>query len=515
MQKVIERIRLLSPVHQQDVYSVVAGVPTLKHQFQVDNEAERSSHLSDFERYAGYTIPSAFPPEGTVGSEEVQYDFQSLGAQLVENLTNKIMLALFHPSRPFFKIEEDSVESTTSSGELQKELSEIEKKGIREFAKKGGRVACTGAVQQLVITGNTLLHMPANEQYRYFSFRDYNAKWDSFNKLVSCILREEKDVVTLEDDIASVVMARGKKKTDTVSVYTGIIRIKMGYYLVWQEVEDYEILSDRYGVYSEETLPYRPQRWNVMPNRQAGVGVVENMSGDFHMLSSLAATDIDIMALITDVKTLVNPSPRTKLENLVNSPSGAYVPGHKDDIHSHVHNIGTQATYVDTKTQQVAARLGQVFLMTSSMIRDAERVTAEEIRLIAQQLDQAHAGPYGRVARSLQEPIARDLVATVAPQYSKAAISIITGLESVSRLSELDSVRGFLADMQAVTNVPPVLLGWLNLQAIANKFASGWGVAGDNLVFSEKEKAANDEQMIKLQGVAEAAAERGRTLGAQ
>jgi len=60
--------------------------------------------LTRCEKYSAFTLPTIITPQGyNEELEELQTDFQSVGAQGVNNLANKLMLALFAPSRPFFR----------------------------------------------------------------------------------------------------------------------------------------------------------------------------------------------------------------------------------------------------------------------------------------------------------------------------------------------------------------------------------------------------------------------------
>jgi hypothetical protein len=57
------------------------------------------------ERYAALTINKVCLPEGfNAESTDQTHDYQSAGAQGTNHLTNKVMLALFAPSRPFFRV---------------------------------------------------------------------------------------------------------------------------------------------------------------------------------------------------------------------------------------------------------------------------------------------------------------------------------------------------------------------------------------------------------------------------
>ncbi|WP_265102931.1 portal protein, partial [Acinetobacter baumannii] len=62
--------------------------------------------------------------------------------------------------------------------------------------------------------------------------------------------------------------------------------------------------------------------------------------------------------------------------------------------------------YIDTVATKYVNRIGKGFLLSSSIVRDAERVTAEEIRMQANELETSLGGVYSRLAVDFQKPMA-------------------------------------------------------------------------------------------------------------
>src|SRR5690606_15742497 len=76
-----------------------------------------------------------------------------------------------------------------------------------------------------------------------------------------------------------------------------------------------------------------------------------------------------------------NPAGITRPEDVTMSANGAVIPAGKEDMFLIYANIGQQLSTVQSIRADVARRIGQGFLMNSAVTRDAERVTAEEIRI--------------------------------------------------------------------------------------------------------------------------------------
>ena len=71
-----------------------------------------------WEQYAAFTLPRLFTSENwDEDTDELAHDWQAVGAQAVNHLTNKVMLALFAPSRPFMRLEADGTWLAEVSGQ--------------------------------------------------------------------------------------------------------------------------------------------------------------------------------------------------------------------------------------------------------------------------------------------------------------------------------------------------------------------------------------------------------------
>ena len=71
-------------------------------------------------------------------------------------------------------------------------------------------------------------------------------------------------------------------------------------------------------------------------------------------------------------------------------------------------------------------RLGAAFLLNTAVTRDAERVTAQEIRMQAQELESSLGGVYSRLANELQLPLAKRLLQEIDEVFKDNFNEIIT-----------------------------------------------------------------------------------------
>lgn len=482
----------------------------LKKEFQ-SGESKREETLTRCERYAGWTLPMIFPDDPLMEYDEMQNDYQSVGAAAVTNLSNKIMMALFQPSKPFFRMQltqsqkEQVIETGLSQAEVDASLAQTERDAMRELDKINARVVMNDMVQQLIVTGNSLLFMPNEDMMQVYSLRDYTIQRDLRGTAVKIVIRETKAVAGLSGELAAMAMAEGYNDLDDISLYTGIVLTSENKYLVWQELEDICYCHKRVGIYQKDNLPWIPLTWNLARGKDYGTGLVENYAGDFHTLSTLAEAILDYTTVITDVKNLVNPTGMTDVREITEAASGAYVHGRQEDLFAYTASgeMGNAADFLDRRFAAVERRIGAAFLLNSAVTRDAERVTAEEIRMQAHELESSLGGVYSRLATELQLPLAKRLLRKLDATFKDIEPVIVTGFESLSRNSELDNFRMFMSDLAGMADLPEQVLARLKFADVIAVLGAGHGV--DYKKFLKDEDQVQKEQTAKMQAQAQAA----------
>lgn len=481
----------------------------LKSQFQNANYS-RESTLNRAERYAGWTLPSIFPDDPLNEYDELQHDYQSLGAQAVNNLANKMMMALFPPSKPFFRMDlsdeqkaEIADEGELDEAKLDEVLAQQERAGMKIFNKRSGRVVQHEVMTNLIIVGNTCLYIPLDEKMQNYSLRDFTVLRDLRGNLVKGVIRETKSIEALSEELAAIAIAEGGyADEDVVELYTCIRRISKDKFIVWQELEDLCYCHTEVGLYSEKNLPWIFLTWKLARNKDYGTGLVEDYSGDFHTLSTLAEAGLDFVTLLTDVKTLVNPTGMTNVREINEAPSGAYVLGREEDLFTHSPNVQSNADFIDKKFVEVARRIAVAFLIQTAVTRQAERVTAEEIRQTAQELEGSLGGIYSRLAEELQNPLAVRIIAGLDPAFKNIEPLIVTGLESLSRSSELDRLRAFFSDLVALSDVPPEVEDRIDYGSLIAVLGAGHGVDYAKLLLSEEKVKEKREERARREAQA-------------
>lgn len=190
------------------------------------------------------------------------------------------------------------------------------------------------------------------------------------------------------------------------------------------------------------------------------------------------------------------------------SENGAALPGNEKDITPLTPGTGNNLQIITSVLESYVRRIGQGFLLASAVTRDAERVTAQEIRMQATELETSLGGAYSRIAVELQTPIAIWLLEEIDLKIDGKAInlSIVTGLDALSRSGDLDALRQAMVDINTVNTLPPQAQDWLNLGAIYSTIMNGHGLPSGKYV--------KDAQTVAQEQQARAAAEQQQQINA-
>jgi len=206
------------------------------------------------------------------------------------------------------------------------------------------------------------------------------------------------------------------------------------------------------SVHAEETLPWFHTRWKHVSGSAYGTGYVEEYLGDLTSLEGLSQAVVEGSAAIARILFLTNPNGMTKPRILEEAPNGAVRTGRAEDITVMQADKAADLAVAQSTIRDIRDRLGFAFLLNSSVARDAERVTAEEIRFIAQELDDQLGGAHAMLGQEFQRPLAMRLIDKLQaqgriPKVSSKAIQmkVVTGVEALGRAHELNRIRTFIS----------------------------------------------------------------------
>lgn len=467
--------------------------------------ADVSGLLSRAEKYAKLTIPALFPEEShKTNHAELQYDWQGLGARGVNNLANKLMLTMFPPGRPFFRLEitdsklAQDVKLAAKEAEVAETLAVAERKGIRAFeAVPGSRATLLQTLKQLITTGNGALEFGQDSLIAH-TLRSYRVRRNMSGEPVEILICQE----TTRGALVPALLPYCTSASDNTKVrlFRWYTKVGKRWDLV-QYLDETKLPQKFDGRYSERTMPLKVLVWELQPGEDYGIGHVEQNVGDLAILSTLSQAEVDMALQAAQFRWLANPAGQTRVEDFETSENGACLPGSKEDLSIVSASRAAELAQVAQSIGARAQNISQAFLLNTSMTRQAERVTAEEIRMQMQELETALGGTYSRLGQDLQYSVARWAVDLVDEELRKAKLApvIITGLDGLSRNMEADQLRGFLRDVSGIVAMPPEILGRLRVENIVAKLAAGWGLSAKDYVVPDEEYQAAQQQQYNQQ----------------
>jgi len=481
-------------------------------------EADRDPYIRRARAAADLTIPFLVPPNSAGGSTEYNQPFQSIGARGVNNLSSKLLLALLPPNSPFFRLVIDKYELDKASEgeaqdpnlktELEKALSEVERAVQAEVETSAIRVGVFEALKQLIVAGNTLLYVPDKGGLRVFNLDRYTCKRDPMGNVQSIIVKESVDPDVLPVSVKEQIEEAGEQVTTSthnqksVDVYTAIYRDEKKW-VVRQEVADINI-AEAEGEYPLDKNPWMPLRYTRIENENYGRGFIEEYMGDLTSLEGLTQAIVEASAAAAKVLFLVNPNGTTRPRILATSPNGAIVSGNAQDVTVLQMEKFADLRVAQETVEQIKERLGFAFLMNSSIQRSGERVTAEEIRYMAQELEDVLGGVYSILAQEFQMPLVNRLMDRMGkagrlPELPKKIIktTIVTGLEALGRGHDLNKLDSFVAGASQLLGEQ--FTSHVNIADYLKRRATSLGIDAEGLIKSEEELQQEQEQAQQQQ----------------
>lgn len=485
-------------------------------------DAKRQGLLTRCERYAALTLPSVCPDDSyDEGSDELSLSLNSIGAQAVNGLVNKMMLAMFAPSRPFMKFDLPVSEKNKilkalklDESEFREEMAIAEKEAIRHLDAVGARPKLYDLFAHLIVTGNAL-KLTEEDNIRIIGIKDFVSRRNNKGQVIELIMRECVAVDELDDELQEYAVTQQHTHDQDVN-YFRWWQWNGKNYIERQFLNDTEIPLAKYrGQYKKEDMPAQHHTWRLTDKRNYGIGQVEDYIGDFEGLDQLTEAEVNGAILASEFRWLANPGGMTRPEDLQRSRNGDVVPGSEGDIFlvAAGREVAAAIQVVSVSAEKYVRRIGIGFLLSGAVQRDAERVTAEEVRLMANELETGLGGIYSRLALDLQLPLAYWLMGRIDSAVFKGSDFkpvIVTGLDALSRNGDLEAMQLFLGDVVNITTMPPEVQQYLKLDSIFSALAAGRGLRANDFINKQSvvdERNAAAQQAAEQDAIKQAAVE--------
>lgn len=469
-------------------------------------EEDRQPYLDRARECAKRTLPMLIPPDNAGKHTEYPTPFQSLGARGINNLASKLMIALLPPNSPFFRLfMEESVlaemegEDPELRSKVLEALGKMERKTMKSIETSNIRPTSFISLKHLLVAGNVLLHIPSKDEMRLYPLSRFVVKRDPSGTVLETIALDVASPLTLSEEVREACQVQEPKdgKEENVEIYTYLYR-EGNQWKTYQEINGLPV-PDSEGSYALDKCPFICLRYTKIDGENYSRSYAEELLGDLISLDDLMKAIVEGSLAAARVLFLVRPNSTTKIKTLTDAPNGAFVNGEED--HVKALQLGKFADFrtADSVIQRLEQRLSYAFLMNGAMQRDAERVTAEEIRMNAAELEDALGGLYSILSQEYQLPLVKRLMQTLQrsgdlPQLPKGAVqpAIVTGLEALGRGHDLNKLNVMLQQLSPLG--PDVLMKYLNIGDYIRRVGTNLGIDMEGLIRSKEEIEAMEQQ---------------------
>lgn len=467
---------------------------------------KRSAYLDRAEDAALLTLPQLFPPEGSDHNTAYPTPYQSLGAKGVNNLANKIILSLFPPSTAFFKLglnPSDMASLGKSEGEVKSAMYMLETSIVNEMEVSSLRPKLVHLIKQLIVGGSCVIYVPTEGSPELFSLKEFGVQRDKKGNVIRLVIQQKVVYPSLDPSVQKQIpqdrltedMKSGKSNMD---LYTCIIKTSSTMYTVWQDLFDIRLTGTE-GTYLSEDLPYKFIPF-VDTSEDYGRSYCEDFIGDLQAYEGLRQAILEGAAESARIIYLVKPNSTLSIKALKKARSGDVLVGNVDDVSTLQSDKRLDMSVTQKEADNLKQDLAITFLLDSAVRRDAERVTAAEIRQVSQELEISLGGIYSTLSTVLQGPLVRLYMNRLVKQGKigevlKGALKleITTGSAALGRGTDFTVLTTFLQTIQGTMGFEQAMQ-FMNLSETIKRLAYSLDINTASLIKSDEEIAMEREQ---------------------
>lgn len=473
-------------------------------------DGDRSSTIDRAMDASEVTVPYLFREDTSKAQDDYDYNYvQGYGAKLVNHLVGKFALSILPPSQPFYRLSATNEAMEAVSGgdanakfEIEKILAQQEDGILRYINNSGFRAILYPALRLACVTGDSLIEKTSEDKFRVFNMHNYVIKRDAFGNILKLVIKEVLAYESVPEDIRSSISE--DKKDEPVDLYTKCELID-GKYELFQEINE-EIVTG-----SEETLKsfndrFISVRWTKMYDEDYGRGFVEDHIETFKDLDNQLRVLSQSAAISSKSVFTVNPNGMTKYSDYVDAVNGDVIIGLPTDIGvvrvDKQQDLNTTYSLVNDYKRELA----ESFLMSSSSIRNAERVTAHEVQMVAAELEASFGGVYTAISQDIQMPLVINAMNSLNIEAGKDVdVIITTGVEALGRNVEMSKINGMIQELLVASQLvgQEAIAASLSADNIVGAIIANSGVASKNFLISQMEKdqasaAQEQKQMMDM-----------------
>lgn len=476
--------------------------------FYESRKAGRNGPVQLALRLAAISSPSTFPPEDWQAGDPLPQTNQSVNADCLNTLASKIMLGAMPPGLAGWKAspEEHRLDPDFQSdpklyAQVVYALARRTETHRERMEATQLRSAVTLYYKLLLLTGSALILWTDIDHPVVYNMHHYVVKRDASGVPLVIVLKTNVSRMAADEDVVEAYDAlrdADNKSTasddwdDDIAVYH--VQKLVNHrgkrkYLYWQELEGGHVVDgtdaltdfDTPTMYAGGMIPEYGSDWYIP--------YCADYEGDMMAVENYSAALQDGGAAAARFVTLVDPSGQTDIRDVEEAENLAVIPGREQDVKTLRADKGGDLAVTANECREASRRLGKAFLLYSSVQRNGERVTAEEWKLLATEIEQAMGGLYSSLSQTSQRYFVMRFIMLHEATDKRLGklpeglvrVTVVTGIDSLGQSSEEANLREFVTEAGAALQ-NPALEKYLDMSDYLTRLAAIKNVKAEGLV---------------------------------
>jgi len=497
-------------------------VPTAAKRY-ADLKGKRHQAEQRARRCAKQTLPRLWIAENaksrTPGSAYID-----TGPKCVNALASRIVLTWLPPNAGVFKLSPDQADADAIAAEagversdLEAALVEVERLIVNDLETSGIRPVLSEAAKHAIVSGNFLLYDPDEGRPKLYPITSYVVDRDGLGHVLEIVTLDKIAPALLPAEIRQRVVQQleerrdASSKHDDVSLYTWIKRHQDG--KQWEVVQEVEGVSvpDTYATYPLDACPWIPFASPPSMADDYGEGLVFDYIGAFESLEALRKAIRKGAAALAKIVLFLSPTSTIRERQLTEAESGAVLRGNAADVTTLQLQKAYDLSFVRQEADALAHSLELIFGVRSAIQRPGERVTAYEIRVLSQELDDTLSGFMALSGEQLLLPLIRrrlhklqqaGRLPALPPELIKPRITV--GIAALGRGHDLNRLVEFGEAARALIGEAEVQMRLDSGEALS-RLAAAADIPAKGLIKSDEELQAEQQSAAMQDAMVRAA----------
>lgn len=459
-------------------------------EFYETHSKERTDYETRAENHAALTLPYIIRAEGASSGDKVIFKrAQSFCGGLVNNLKSKMGLALLPPSTSSFRFRPDPQvlietygdgETVDKDGleELHSALSSHTENINSEIEVQQVRPSLFQIIDQLLVVGSVVAEKVESKGLLLHTLKSFAVKLNrNGDPLGICVVEN-----LYKEDLPEGIEPKDDKQEE-FKLYTLVHVNAEG---KWERIQelDGEIVGEEATYPDYMSCPFRYLGWKWVTGDKYHRPYVEDYFDDMEQLNKLAELLTRGSLAAAKVLFLVDESiGRTDKDDIANAPTGSYRYGKADDVTVVQANKNYDFQAPAEREANLKRELSKMFLSTESTTRQAERVTAYEVQIMARELEESTLGGiYSSMALHFSKWLVHQIMLEKGIKFETIEPEILTGLDALGRSQEAQKLDGYVTRMTQLG-----LTDFLVEEELTKRYAEYDGINTKGLVRKTKD----------------------------